>query len=127
MAVIWTPTGAYSSTNYRSEATTKAHLSGAVRPFWAQSIYLDVKRKIGTKGGLRNIPDGYLLDLNGLKPRLDQDNNELASHDPLRHDAVQWLDFLSHLVRKPDYKTMISMNSNQSSRQGPLRAVCALA
>jgi hypothetical protein len=56
-------------------------------------IYLDVKKKIGLKGSTQNIPDGYLLDLNGQKPRLFVVENELASHDPLRHIAVQILQF----------------------------------
>jgi hypothetical protein len=52
-----------------------------------------VKKKIGKKGGLRNIPDGYLIDLSDAKPRLFVVENELAVHDPLRHIAVQILQF----------------------------------
>ena len=52
-----------------------------------------IKKKIGAKGGQRNIPDGYLLDLSGVKPRLYVIENELASHEPLRHIAVQILEF----------------------------------
>jgi hypothetical protein len=59
----------------------------------AFTIYLDIKKKIGAKGGLRNIPDGYLLDLSGRKPRLYVVENELAAHEPLRHIAVQILQF----------------------------------
>jgi hypothetical protein len=54
---------------------------------------LDVKNKIGTKGSIQNIPDGYLLDLSGSKPRLYVVENELEAHDPLRHIAVQILQF----------------------------------
>jgi hypothetical protein len=56
-------------------------------------IYLDVKRKIGRSGGVRNIPDGYLIDIRGRTPRLYVVENELARHDPLRHIAVQILQF----------------------------------
>lgn len=57
-------------------------------------IYLDVKRRIGAQGRTRNIPDGYLLDLSsGRDPQLYVVENELAKHDPLRHIAVQILEF----------------------------------
>jgi hypothetical protein len=61
--------------------------------FGHDRIYLNVERKIGTKGGLQNVPDGYLLDLTGHKPRLYVVENEMAAHDPLRHIAVQILEF----------------------------------
>ncbi|MGD0954707.1 MAG: hypothetical protein ABR985_20370 [Methanotrichaceae archaeon] len=54
---------------------------------------MDIKKKIGTKGGMRNIPDGYLIDINGKQPRLYVVENELNTHDPLRHIAVQILQF----------------------------------
>ena len=61
--------------------------------FGPNRIYMPIKKKIGKKGGIRNIPDGYLLDLQGSAPRLYVVENELASHDPLRHVAVQLLEF----------------------------------
>jgi hypothetical protein len=42
---------------------------------------------------VRNIPDGYLIDVTGSQPRLYVVENELAAHDPLRHIAVQILQF----------------------------------
>lgn len=62
--------------------------------FGPKRIYLDAKRKIGAKNGQRNIPDGYLLDLSSVRePKLYVVENELAAHDPLRHIAVQILQF----------------------------------
>jgi len=61
--------------------------------FGRNRIYLDVKKKIGSKGSLQNIPDGYLIDLSGKTPRLFVVENELSSHDPLRHIATQLLQF----------------------------------
>ena len=94
MSQIWTNRGSFSKVSYKSEADlekaiekVKHHLFGNNR------IYLDVKKKIGVKGGIRNIPDGYLIDLVGEEPRLFVVENELASHDPLRHIAVQILQF----------------------------------
>jgi hypothetical protein len=62
--------------------------------FGEKRIYLDVKKKIGAKGKTNNIPDGYLIDLTSTKePLLYVVENELASHDPLKHVAVQILEF----------------------------------
>ncbi len=62
--------------------------------FGENRIYIDPKKKIGKKGGTRNIPDGYLLDLSSKKvPKLYVVENELAKHDPLKHIAVQILEF----------------------------------
>ncbi len=62
--------------------------------FGADRIYLDVKKKIGAAGKTNNIPDGYLIDLSSAKePVLYVVENELASHDYLKHIAVQILQF----------------------------------
>jgi hypothetical protein len=62
--------------------------------FGESRVYLPIKKKIGAKGKTRNIPDGYLIDLSSAKqPRLYVVENELAEHDPLKHVAVQILEF----------------------------------
>lgn len=62
--------------------------------FGPKRIYLDIKKKIGAKGRTNNIPDGYLIDLSSTKePILYVVENELASHEPLKHVAVQILEF----------------------------------
>lgn len=94
MTVIWTPDGAYSIASYSKEADLESAILQVQSDLFGRNrIYLDIKKKIGIKGGRRNIPDGYLIDLNGTKPRLYVVENELASHDPLRHVAVQLLEF----------------------------------
>ena len=94
MSLIWTCDGSYHRISYASESDLEATiLQVQAELFGARRIYLDIKRKIGSKGGTRNIPDGYLLDLTGRKPRLYVVENELASHEPLRHIAVQILEF----------------------------------
>ncbi len=94
MSVIWTPKGTYSIADFQSEADLeRAIFQVRSELFGSNRVYLDIKKKIGKKGGLRNIPDGYLIDLNGRRPRLYVVENELASHDPLRHVAVQLLEF----------------------------------
>ncbi|NJL57637.1 hypothetical protein HC928_22780 [bacterium] len=109
MTVIWTPNGAYSIANYRSEADLESGILQVQSELFGRNrLYLDIKKKIGAKGGLRNIPDGYLIDLNGLKPRLYVVENELASHDPLRHVAVQLLEFsLSFAAERRAIKTIL--------------------
>ena len=94
MSVISTPSGMFTPAPYESEADLEeAILEVQSELFGDRRIYLDVKKKIGARGGQRNIPDGYLIDLSGLNPRLYVVENELASHDPLRHIAVQLLQF----------------------------------
>ncbi len=72
---------------------------GAIREvknelFGEDRIYIDIKMKIGRKGKTRNIPDAYLVDLSSKKePKLYVVENELERHDPLKHIAVQILEF----------------------------------
>lgn len=102
MSLIWTEKGAYRRAEYDSEADLEAAILQVQRDlFGPNRIYLPVKKKIGTKGGLRNIPDGYLIDLSGPKPRLYVVENELAAHDPLRHIAVQILQFSLSFEAEP--------------------------
>jgi hypothetical protein len=62
--------------------------------FGSTRIYLDVKKKIGKQGGTNNLPDGYLIDLtNNQEPKIFVVENELASHQHLKHIAVQILEF----------------------------------
>ena len=94
MSVIWTAGGIYKRAHYQNEADFEAAINEVRHQlFGANRIYLDVKKKIGLKGGIQNIPDGYLIDLAGPKPRLYVVENELRVHDALRHIAVQILQF----------------------------------
>lgn len=109
MSVIWTRNGFFRRVQYQSEADLESSiLEVQDQLFGSTRIYLDIKKRIGTKGGLRNVPDGYLLDLGGRKPRLYVVENELASHDPLRHIAVQILEFsLSFEIDQRAVKTIL--------------------
>jgi hypothetical protein len=94
MTLIWTPAGSYHLATYESEADLeRAILQVQESLFGPTRIYLPIKKKIGAKGGVRNIPDGYLIDLTGRRPGLYVVETELAAHDPLRHIAVQILQF----------------------------------
>jgi len=92
--VIWVAGKTYRRVDYASEADLEsAIIEVQHRLFGSNRYYLDVKNRIGAKGAIQNIPDGYLLDLSGAKPRLYVLENELQAHDPLRHIAVQILQF----------------------------------
>jgi len=113
--VIWTKDGPYQRKGYNSEADLESAILQVKRElFGPNRIYLDVKKKIGSKGGLRNIPDGYLIDLNGRTPRLYVVENELASHDPLRHIAVQILEFALSFESEPRAVKTILFNALQN-------------
>jgi hypothetical protein len=92
--MLWTQDKAFHSVSYASEADLeKTILELRARLFGPRRIFLDVKKKIGIKGGVRSIPDGYLIDLNTSEPRLYVVEVELREHDYLRHIAVQILQF----------------------------------
>lgn len=118
MSLIWTRNGSFRRVEYQSEADLETSIIEVQEQlFGPNRVYLDIKKKIGTKGGLRNVPDGYLLDLGGRKPRLYVVENELASHDPLRHIAVQILEFsLSFETDQRAVKTIL-FNALQNKPQ----------
>lgn len=102
MANIWTNNGLYRAVPYKSESELEAAIIKVHQElFGPNRIYIDVKKKIGGKNSPKNIPDGYLIDLNGSKPRLFVVENELAVHDPLRHIAVQILQFSLSFEAEP--------------------------
>src|SRR5215213_7545905 len=91
--MLWTPQDTYVEEPFKTEADLESAIK-AVSPalFGQNRIYLDVKKLIGDKGKVKNVPDAYLVDLTSKKqPILWVVENELASHDPLRHIAVQIL------------------------------------
>ncbi len=113
--VIWTSDGIYRRVDYASEADLEsAILEVQYQLFGTSRIYLDIKRRIGPRGGRRNIPDGYLIDLSGHTPRLYVVENELASHDPLRHIAVQILQFSLSYESEPRLIRNILFDALQS-------------
>src|SRR2546423_4060009 len=123
MEVIMTENGLFTRTQFESEvALEKAILEIQTELFGKNRMYLDVKKKIGGKGGLTNIPDGYLLDLSGQKPRLYVVENELAAHDPLRHIAIQILQFSLSFEAEPRKVRNILFDALQS--QDDLRERC---
>src|SRR5579859_1466468 len=102
MRMVWSSGGAYRRVEYANEADLETAIIEVQRElFGVNRIYLDVKKKIGTRGVMQNIPDGYLIDLTGAKPRLYVVENERADHDLLRHIAVQLLQFSLSFEAEP--------------------------
>lgn len=123
MEIMLTDNGVFHRSQYESEAALeKAIVEIQAELFGKNRMYLDVKKKIGAKGGLTNIPDGYLLDFSGQKPRLYVVENELAAHDPLRHIAVQILQFSLSFEAEPRKVRNILFDALQG--QADLRAQC---
>jgi hypothetical protein len=77
--------------------------------FGPSRIYLDDKKKIGQKGGTNNLPDGYLIDFsNRQDPKIFVVENDLDSHQHLKHIAIQILEFsLSYETSKFKVKNAI--------------------
>src|SRR5687768_5456182 len=93
--MLWNERTVYREEPFETEADfEEAILKVAPALFGDARLYLDAKRLIGARGRTRNIPDGYLIDLSSLRdPKLFVVENELGKHEPLRHVAVQILEF----------------------------------
>ena len=93
--MLWTKDKKYYPESFETEnELEKAILDTSVELFGCSRIYLDCKKSIGKKGKTVNRPDGYLLDLSSSKePKLYVVENEIVKHDPLKHIAVQILEF----------------------------------
>lgn len=93
--MLWTPKDHFLNDPFETEMQLESAIAEVSKTlFGPDRIYLAVKKLIGAKGKTKNIPDGYLIDLTSKKdPRLFVVENELASHDPLNHIAVQILEF----------------------------------
>jgi hypothetical protein len=123
MAVVWSKADIFHPEGFKSEADLEASIFEIRRELFGPArVYLDIKKKIGLKGGLRNIPDGYVLDLTGKKPRLFVVENELAAHDPLRHIAVQILQFSLSFEAEPIAVKRILLES--VNVDGDVRKIC---
>lgn len=108
--MLWNKEEKYIEVPYIKEAELEEAVN-EVRDalFGPGRIYLDDKRKIGQKGATNNLPDGYLIDLtNKQDPKIFVVENDLASHQHLKHIAVQILEFsLSFETSKVKVKNII--------------------
>lgn len=93
--MLWNKEEEYTEIPYKKESELEEAVNEVKQAlFGSTRIYLDDKKKIGQKGGTNNLPDGYLLDLtNKQDPKIFVVENDLASHQHLKHIAVQILEF----------------------------------
>lgn len=93
--MLWNKKEKYTEMPFEKEADLEIAVNEVKDElFGSNRIYLDDKKKIGRKGKTKNLPDGYLLDFaNPKDPKLFVIENDLASHQHLKHIAVQILEF----------------------------------
>ena len=92
--MLWNNRAVYDEEPFNQESELEDAIAEVSGPLFGENrLFLETKKKIG-KGKTKNIPDGYLIDLSSTKePKLYVVENELAKHDPLKHVAVQILEF----------------------------------
>lgn len=120
--MLWSDKKSYQTEPFEREEDLEMAINEAKEILFGNSrIYLDMKKLIGQRGKTQNIPDGYLIDLTSVKePKLYLVENELAKHEPLKHIAVQILEFslsfeTSPLIVKSILKD--GLNKDQKSWQ----------
>lgn len=108
--MLWNKKEKYIHVPYENEAELEDAVNRVKEKlFGPDRLYLDDKKKIGSKGNTNNLPDGYLIDLTNKKdPKIFVVENDLASHQHLKHIAVQILEFsLSFESSKVKVKNVI--------------------
>jgi len=93
--MLWNKNEKYINIPYKRESELEDAVNEVKDALFGNTrIYLDDKKKIGKRGSTNNLPDGYLLDLtNNQDPKIFVVENDLASHQHLKHIAVQILEF----------------------------------
>jgi hypothetical protein len=101
--MLWSSSKQFLDEPFEKEDELEKAVIELARPLFGDArFYLDVKKKIGGKGKITNIPDGYLLDLSSkVEPKLYVVENELETHDPLEHVALQILKFSLSFEQSP--------------------------
>ena len=118
--MLWTKDSKYREKPFELEKDLEAAIIEVQEDlFGPNRIYLDFKKRIGEKGKKQNIPDGYLIDLtSNSAPSLYVVENELAKHHPLKHIAVQLLEFsLSFETSKSSIKSFLKGGLKSSNEQ----------
>jgi len=95
MSQLVTPYGTFNLIQYDAEQEFERAIVAHVHDiFGERRIYLDCKRRIGTRDGRQSVPDAYLIDVSSPRePQLYVVENEISSHDPLKHIGIQLLQF----------------------------------
>jgi len=116
--MLWSKPHKYFPDPFEKEADLESAIQEVKSELFGQArIYLDIKKKIGKRGRKENIPDGYLIDLSSTTtPSLYVVENELGSHHPIKHVALQILEFsLSYQTSIALVKDILKEGLNSSS------------
>ena len=108
--MLWNKEEKYIEVPYKKESELEDAVNKVKDELFGKNrIYLDDKKKIGSKGNTSNLPDGYLIDLSNIQdPKIFVVENDLSSHQHLKHIAVQILEFsLSYESSKVKVKNII--------------------
>jgi len=117
--MLWNKEETYQAFPYKKESELEEAVQIVKEQFFGKDrIYLDDKRKIGAKGKTNNLPDGYIIDLTSSKePKIFVVENDLSSHQHLKHIAVQILEFsLSYESSKVKVKNIIKESLQKSKK-----------
>lgn len=95
MTKLHTPFGDFTLIRFDKEDEFESIIVKNARSiFGLDTIYLDIKKRIGKSNLIQTVPDGFLIDLSTPNlPRLFVIENEIVSHDPFRHIGIQLLSF----------------------------------
>ena len=95
MTKLLTPSGDFSLVIFEKESEFENIIVKNAKSIFGQdTIYLDVKKRIGKTKPIQTIPDGFLIDISAPNaPKLFVIENEIVSHDPFRHIGIQLLSF----------------------------------
>lgn len=118
--MLWNKEETYQPYPYKKESELEEAVQIVKEQFFGtERIYLDDKRKIGAKGKTNNLPDGYIIDLtNPKEPKIFVVENDLSSHQHLKHIAVQILEFsLSYESSKVKVKNVIKESLQKNKKE----------
>jgi len=121
--MLWNKNKTYVDYPFEKESDLEESVNEVkLKLFGSNRIYLDDKKKIGHSGKTQNLPDGYLIDLtNDKDPKIFVVENDLASHQHLKHIAVQILEFsLSFEASKVKVKNIIKEMLQKRSQEWKL-------
>jgi hypothetical protein len=112
----------YNSTSFKNEAELeKIVVENYETIFGDNTYYFDLKKGLKhKKGDLLTIPDGYLLRF-GRQPSFTIVENEMSTHDIVKHIGLQFVKFNSALTDASKYnlkKSLINyLNENPKEEQ----------
>jgi len=122
--MLWSSSKQFLDEPFEKEDELEKAVIELARPLFGESrFYLDVKKKIGGSGKIKNIPDGYLLDLSSkLEPKLYIVENELA-YQVLPISAITYVAEVKKIERWKDSSKYILYFTEPAKQIGPIKLI----